>query len=64
MQRIAAWHAAPDSAVACPVCDAQGLTVLDRSARPYAEWYVLVCNACGLEHTLQIPMAPLTPPIE
>ncbi|KWT70343.1 hypothetical protein APY04_1020 [Hyphomicrobium sulfonivorans] len=64
MQRIAAWRAAPDSAVACPVCDAQGLTVLDRSARPHAEWYVLVCNACGLEHTLHIPMAPPATPFD
>lgn len=64
MQRINAWRAAPDRPVACPVCEAPGLTVLDRSARPHAEWYVLSCKACGLQHTMHIPMAPLMPPLE
>lgn len=55
---IAAWRLAPESAVACPVCESSGLLLIDRSARPYAEWYVLTCADCGLDATLQIPSAP------
>jgi len=61
VRRIAAWRLAPDDPVACPVCDAEGLAILDRSTPPYAEWYVLTCQACGLDHTLHIPMAPTLP---
>jgi len=61
LQRIAAWRAAPDDPVLCPVCDAQGLTIVDQSARPYAEWYALTCAACGLDATIQLPMAPPFP---
>lgn len=58
---IAAWRAGPDAPVACPVCDAAGLTIVDQSARPYSEWYTLNCTSCGLEATIQIPMAPRVP---
>jgi hypothetical protein len=61
VQRIAAWRAAPDQPVACPACDASGLEIIDRSARPYAEWYALTCAACGLNASLQLPMAPPNP---
>ena len=33
---IAAWRAEPDAPYACPVCGAAGLSICDRSARPYA----------------------------
>jgi hypothetical protein len=56
--RIAAWRAAPTQAVACPVCEAAGLKILDQSARPYAEWYALSCAACGLKATIHIPLGP------
>lgn len=56
-RRINAWRAAPADPVACPVCDAPGLAIVDRSARPYAEWYALSCPACGLAETLNIPMS-------
>ena len=56
--RIAAWRASPAETVACPVCEARGLRILDQSARPYAEWYALSCAACGLEATINLPMAP------
>jgi predicted RNA-binding Zn-ribbon protein involved in translation (DUF1610 family) len=55
---IAAWRAEPASPVPCPACGREGLAVSDQSARPYAEWYVLSCSACGLSETLQIPLSP------
>jgi len=61
VQRIAGWRAAPGEPVACPVCGAQGLQIVDRSARPHAEWYALTCEACGLNATIQLPMAPPIP---
>ena len=56
MRRIAAWRAAPGPAVACPACGAEQLQIIDRSARPHAEWYALTCAACGLNETLHIPL--------
>ena len=38
---IAAWRADPDARCNCPVCGAAGVEIIDRSARPYSEWYVL-----------------------
>jgi hypothetical protein len=61
LERIAAWRLAPREPVACPVCEATGLDIVDRSTRPYAEWYALSCPSCGLEHTIHIPMAPTMP---
>jgi len=58
MRRVRAWSADPALVVACPLCEAPGLDIADRSSRPYAEWYQLTCPACGLEATLSIPMAP------
>ena len=61
LTRIAAWRTAPDEPVACPVCEATGLVIVDQSARPYAEWYALTCPACGLDTSIHIPMAPPMP---
>ncbi len=61
LQRIAAWRASPAEPVGCPVCDAPGVGIIDQSARPYAEWYALKCAACGLDATIQLPMAPPIP---
>jgi predicted RNA-binding Zn-ribbon protein involved in translation (DUF1610 family) len=55
---IAAWRASPDTPVACPACGESGLAIIDRSARPYAEWYALSCSRCGLDETLNIPLGP------
>lgn len=55
---ITAWRLDPETAVVCPLCSEQGLTIIDQSARPYAEWYSLSCLACGLEQTIHIPLAP------
>lgn len=56
-RRIMAWRSDPASPVKCPACDADGLVIIDRSARPYAEWYALSCAACGLDETLNVPMS-------
>jgi hypothetical protein len=61
LDRISVWRADPGAAVACPVCEAPGLQVLDQSARPYAEWYALSCAACGLTATINVPMSPHIP---
>jgi hypothetical protein len=61
LQRIVGWRLAPAEPVACPVCEAGGLDIIDRSTRPYAEWYALSCPSCGLQHTIHIPMAPTMP---
>jgi hypothetical protein len=56
IRRVAAWRADPQRPVACPACGQPGLGIIDRSARPHAEWYALTCPACGLSETLHIPL--------
>ena len=56
VRRIAAWRANADAPVVCPACGEAGLMIIDRSARPYAEWYALSCRSCGLDETLHIPL--------
>jgi hypothetical protein len=60
-RRIRIWQADPVVSVLCPLCDAPGLTIEDRSARPVCEWFVLSCRSCRLEDTVQIPLSPLSP---
>ena len=57
-RRIASWRTDPEQAVVCVACDRPGLAIIDRSARPYAEWYALSCAACGLDETLHIALGP------
>jgi hypothetical protein len=57
---VAAWRDNPGGSHGCPVCAEPGLEILDQSARPHVEWYILKCRACGLDATLNIPM--LRPP--
>jgi hypothetical protein len=63
-RRIGAWRASPSEPVACPACGEPGLAIIDRSARPYAEWYALACAACGLNETLNIPLGPPVQPLD
>jgi predicted RNA-binding Zn-ribbon protein involved in translation (DUF1610 family) len=56
LDSIHAWRADPHAPRNCPNCGAPGVEIIDRSARPYTEWYVLNCRACGLDATLHIPM--------
>jgi hypothetical protein len=58
VRRIADWRTKADAPVACPACGKAGLAIIDRSARPYAEWYALTCPSCGLDETLHIPLGP------
>lgn len=61
---IMAWRVDPDVAPACPLCGAAGLRVSDHSARPHAEWYRLVCGACGLDQMLAVPLGARVPGAE
>lgn len=56
LRRISAWRADPGAFRECPLCGASGLEIVDRSARPYSEWYELKCAACGLDTTLHVPL--------
>lgn len=58
MRRIAEWRADADAPIACPRCGLEGLVVIDRSARPYAEWYHLTCAGCTLDASINIPLGP------
>jgi hypothetical protein len=61
---IAAWRADPERPVACPACGREGLAIIDRSARPYAEWYALSCAGCGLSETLHVALGPSVPRLD
>jgi predicted RNA-binding Zn-ribbon protein involved in translation (DUF1610 family) len=47
----------PGAQPVCPLCGATGLTIIDRSSRPHAEWYALACPSCGLDDVISIPMS-------
>ena len=55
---ISAWKNDPSAQLACPRCGTGGLKVEDRSARPYAEWFQLDCEACNLDVAVHLPQAP------
>jgi len=60
-RRVAGWRASPELPVACPACGVPGLQIIDRSARPHAEWYALSCRSCGLDETLHMALgAPVS----
>ena len=61
---IMAWRVAPEAAPTCPLCGAGGLRISDHSARPHAEWYRLVCGACGLDQMLAVPLGAAVPGAE
>jgi hypothetical protein len=58
LQHITGWRSNPKHPVVCPACSREGLMIIDRSARPYAEWYALSCAACGLDETLHVALGP------
>ena len=60
LETIGAWRAAPETPTPCPRCSTAGLSLEDRSARPYAEWYQLDCAGCGLDETIHIPLGSPT----
>ncbi len=55
---LAGWRQSPSAPVRCPRCAAaDGVTITDRSSRPFAEWYQIACPACGLDHVFQVPVS-------
>ncbi len=62
MTRLRMWQADPSADQTCPNCDAPGLKIKDRSARPHAEWYAMKCSVCGLDDAIQIPSVSHRPP--
>jgi hypothetical protein len=58
LHSIAEWRSNGQTQQArCPACWKPGLTIIDRSARPHAEWYALACADCGLNETVHIPLS-------
>jgi hypothetical protein len=64
VRRIAAWRTDQRSPVTCPACGRIGLRIVDRSARPHAEWYILTCAGCDLDETVNIPLGPAVPSLD
>ncbi len=58
LAKVQIWRREPSATVACPICDAPGLEIVDRSARPHAEWYAIKCGTCGLDDAISIPLCP------
>lgn len=58
LKAIALRHSDADAALTCPRCGTTGLALVDRSARPHAEWYQVSCGACNLDETIHIPLGP------
>ncbi|MGE3709502.1 MAG: hypothetical protein AB7G35_07505 [Hyphomicrobiaceae bacterium] len=52
--KLQQWCNDPSTEIDCPSCSADGLSIEDRSVRPYSEWYIMSCQACGLQETVQI----------
>jgi transcription elongation factor Elf1 len=61
MELLGHWRADPEKSYVCPRCDLEGLVVVDRSARPHAEWYTVSCGACTLETTINVPLGAHVP---
>jgi len=61
---IAAWRADAARPAPCPRCGERALTVVDRSARPHAEWYALDCARCGLSETVAVPLGRAAPSLD
>ena len=64
MPVIARWRSDPTAAGGLPGVRQGGLAIIDRSARPYAEWYALTCAACGLDETLHVALGPSVPTLD
>lgn len=55
VRAVRAWEAGERKALVCPICAAEGLQIVDRSARPHMSWYILTCASCGLDEPLALP---------
>ncbi|MGD9783436.1 MAG: hypothetical protein AB7E80_02410 [Hyphomicrobiaceae bacterium] len=61
MQVLRTFQRDHTAALACPACGVEGVRVVDRSARPYAEWYEFSCATCGLEDAIHMANAAHRP---
>ncbi|MCH9807950.1 MAG: hypothetical protein K0U74_09470 [Alphaproteobacteria bacterium] len=52
---VRTWEADKSVSVGCPLCGADGLGIIDKSARPHMSWYALKCGACDLDEAIAIP---------
>jgi transcription elongation factor Elf1 len=57
LRRVRLWESDKSKPVQCPLCGAPELKIIDRSTRPYSEWYAVECASCGLDDTIHIPSA-------
>lgn len=64
LRRVAEWRSGGQTCVKCPGCEAAGLAITDRSARPHTEWYHLKCVACGLDTTIGVPLGSRPPTLD
>lgn len=58
LAQVQIWRRDNSQEVFCPICDAPGLEIADRSARPHTEWYTVKCEACGLDDAIAVPLCP------
>lgn len=61
MNCLRSWQRNPKMVHECPSCGAAGVQIIDGSTRPFADWYVFRCKACGLDDALSIPMTSHRP---
>jgi C4-type Zn-finger protein len=61
---VRTWRGNETRPVTCPCCQAPGLEIHDRSARPYREWYAISCNSCGFEKTVSVALAAAIPGVD
>ena len=52
---IREWESGARENLECPICAAEGLEIVDKSARPHMAWFALKCEACGLDEAVAIP---------
>lgn len=58
LAKVQIWRKRPGDEVFCPICDAPGFKIVDRSARPHTEWYAVSCAKCGIDDAIAIPHCP------
>jgi hypothetical protein len=58
LAKVQIWRKDPSQEIFCPICDAPGFSIVDRSARPYAEWFAVKCEKCGIDDAISVPLCP------
>lgn len=57
MALVAKWRHEPETPISCPLCEAETLSIIDKSARPYAEWYAFDCQTCQWRYDMHVPLS-------